>query len=197
MLKALMMMSFVGLLAIQNVAEAQRRGQGMTRGERDRIEQRDRYRQYTPPPIVIVPQHRPAPLMSLIQQAANGMIAGCEVRLRVSGWANQLSVQGVFSGNFEAGSEDVLLAQAIDARIYRGVCRQRSPAELGIIGNPNLIEDFAQGMSRNCFVKMNVSGWANQLYINGAFNGNFDCVSERQRLHNTLADLVLTGRCDY
>lgn len=60
-----------------------------------------------------------------------------------------------------------------------------------------IIERFAQGEFTNCYVKLKVSGWANQLYINGEFGGNFDVDSNKETMElvKRLYTLVENGTC--
>lgn len=200
MMKLVLMICVLGATAFQNLAEAQvRRGNG--RAGRHEQPRRQVYPS-NPPVVVVPPQHYPQPQyypssLSLINEAASGMIRGCEVRLRVDGWANQLYVNGQFSGNFRTGVQDYQLADAIDSYLYRGVCRRLSAYESQLMNSPYLIQDFARGLSRNCYVRLNVAGWANQLYVNGVFSGNFDSRTDEMRLRMRIAELVMNGTCIY
>ncbi|MBS1959296.1 MAG: hypothetical protein JST80_07495 [Bdellovibrionales bacterium] len=69
--------------------------------------------------------------------------------------------------------------------------------------NIYLIDDFARGLSSNCYVKLSVSGWANQVYLygnisyqNGQFAGNFDNRSQVEYLRQTLINYVMNGTCN-
>lgn len=194
MLKTILLLCVLGATAFQNLAEAQSRGRGPTRADRERWEQMNRHRPYYPP-VVVVPQHRPVAPLGLITEAATGRLIGCEIRAH--GRLNQLFVNGAFSGNFEMGYDDLRLASALDSYLYQGVCRRISTYEMQVRSNPYLIEDFASGRSRNCHVRLNVAGWANQLYVNGNFEGNFDNRTEVERLRQVIADQILNGRCQY
>lgn len=107
-------------------------------------------------------------LPKIIRDAADGKIEGCVVSLWVEGWANQLYVRGVFSGNFDENASSQLAAQ-IGSHIQTGRCR--------FIGSPSALPAEIQSAFRGEFplieVKLWVEGWANQLFVNGAFKGNF------------------------
>jgi hypothetical protein len=135
------------------------------------------------------------PLPQQVQDAADGMINGCEVKLNVDGWANQLYVNGRFSGNFRSGVEDYNLARAIDDQIYYRACNYKSSYEIQIMNDPYLIDDFANYRYQNCFVRLNVDGWANQIYVNNVFSGNFNNRSEDRKLRSALASYVANGTC--
>jgi hypothetical protein len=199
MLKWVWMVLAVGFAMTDHSAEAQRRGYGPTRGDRDRWQQ-----QHRPPPVVIIPpHHQPFASYSLVESAARGNIVGCSVNLRADGYHHHLYVRGSFAGAYRAGVEDHVLASAIDLQLRRGVCfidgyvsgvdRVRSQ----VLSNPYLIEDFANGYSANCHVRLGVSGWANQVYINGHFSGNYNQHHERERLRQDLATYVANGTCQY
>jgi hypothetical protein len=174
MMKLILVLFVLGATVFENVAEAQRRGQGPTRGDRARCAT-GCGSVTRPPPVVhppvihVYPRHRATPI-HLIADAADGFIIGCEVRYRVSGWANQLYVNGIFSGNFEDGIQNVALAQAIDDYLAMGRCHYQSSEQIALrkslARNPYLIDDFVRGRSRNCYVLLGVSGWANQVFIN-------------------------------
>lgn len=145
------------------------------------------------------PNPNPYPPQSgdLLELAINYSLRGCHVVPRVSGWANQLYVGGVFSGNFEVGSQDNELRRRIRDLQNRGQCLMKDAQSLRLLQDPYLIQDFANYQYRNCYVKLNVSGWANQLYIRGVFSGNFDKNSEVKKLQAALVDRIMDGTCQY
>lgn len=200
MMKLVLVMMILGATIFENVAEAQRRGHGPTRGDRDRWN-RVHYPAPPPPPVVVISPRPRATNMALIRDAQDGLILGCRVLGRVDGWANQLYVHGVFSGNFRDGYEDVRLAQVLDDYLASGRCRyddyHRIHLRNRLNQNPYLIEDFIRGASRNCYVLPSVSGWAHQIYINGVFSGNYHHVSELHRLRQDLVAYVVNGVCQY
>jgi hypothetical protein len=135
---------------------------------------------------------------SLIQEAINFELArNCHVLPRVSGWANQLMINGQFSGNFDVNnqSEQARLKSELADNIVSGRCQQRSYEEIRLLQDPYLIQDFANFQYRGCHVKLNVSGWANQLYVGNQFAGNFDRNTEVKKLQSALVDLVIRGTC--
>ncbi len=137
---------------------------------------------------------------NLIQQAIDFQLArNCHVLPRVSGWANQLMVDGQFSGNFDvnSASDQSKLKSTLADHIVSGRCQERSYEEMRLLQDPYLIQDFANFQYRGCHVKMNVSGWANQLYVGSQFKGNFDKNSEVKKLQSALVDLVLNGTCRF
>lgn len=136
-------------------------------------------------------------LPPLVQDAADGLINGCTVKLNVSGWANQIYVDDQFAGNFQNGSEDLHLARTIDNYIYSGRCSYKSAYEINLIRSPYLVQDFVDHQYRNCYVKLNVSGWANQIYINGNFSGNYDSRTEEMKLRSALVNYIMNGTCQY
>jgi glutaredoxin-related protein len=137
---------------------------------------------------------------NLINDAVDYSLSrNCYVLPNVSGWANQLYVDGQFVGNFDARNENeqMKLRSSLASYLVSGKCVGRSNQERQLLHNPHLIQDFANYQYRGCYVKLGVSGWANQLYVNGQFNGNFDQNSEVQKLQKTLVDLVMNRTCVY
>lgn len=137
---------------------------------------------------------------TLIQEAIDYQLArNCHVLPRVSGWAHQLVVDGQFSGNFDVNSqsEQMKLKATLADMMTSGRCQARSYEEIRLLQDPYLIQDFANFQYRGCHVKLNVSGWANQLYVGNTFRGNFDRNSEVKKLQNALVDLVIKGTCRF
>jgi len=137
------------------------------------------------------------PLPQIVSDAANGYIRNCFVKLNVDGWANQIYVDGIFSGNFQSGTQDWALANALNDYIYNGRCQYRDQYELSLITDPYLIENFANNQYQNCYVKQNVDGWANQIYIGGRFSGNYHNVNDVMKLREALVNYILNGTCVY
>lgn len=138
-----------------------------------------------------------AALPQIVSDAANGYLNGCTVKLNVDGWANQLYVNGVFSGNFRNGTEDMKLARALTDYQYSGRCQYRSQYEINLINDPYLIENFINFQYQNCYVKPNVDGWANQIYIGNRFSGNYHNVTEVMKLRSDLVNYIISGTCVY
>ncbi|MBC7457923.1 MAG: hypothetical protein H7235_06570 [Bdellovibrionaceae bacterium] len=65
----------------------------------------------------------------------------------------------------------------------------------------SLTRDAIDGNLGRCVVRTHVSGWANQLYINGTFSGNYEDGSkgynDNSNLENDLRNYVNNGRCGY
>jgi len=63
----------------------------------------------------------------------------------------------------------------------------------------SLTRQAINGNLGRCIVRTHVSGWANQLYVNGSFVGNYEDGSngynENNRLENDLRTYVNNGRC--
>jgi hypothetical protein len=136
----------------------------------------------------------------LIQEAIDHQLSSnCHVLPNVSGWANQLFVNGIHAGNFDASKieEQSKLRATIADKIQSGACLERSYDEIRLLQDPRLIQDFANFQYRNCHVKLNVSGWANQLFIRNQFKGNYDRNTEVQKLKSALVELVMNGTCSY
>lgn len=151
---------------------------------------------HNPPPLGHIPQE--VLRMTEIEQGINFVLQDCHILPRVSGWANQLYLRGQFAGNYEVGRQDNELRWAIRDYQARGQCLMKRPQVLNIMFEPRLIDRAINGsLSRNCHVRPRVSGWANQLYIDGIFSGNFDVnsSSEQMKLKASLADLIASGRC--
>lgn len=87
------------------------------------------------------------------------------------------------------------LRSVLATHLMSGKCSSRSNYERQLLQNPRLIQDFANYQYRGCYVKLNVSGWANQLYVGNQFQRNFDKNSELQKLQKTLIDLVIHRSC--
>jgi glutaredoxin-related protein len=137
---------------------------------------------------------------SLINEAIDYSLSrNCHVLPRVSGWANQLYVDGQFAGNFDANnqSEQMKLRATLAQHLSSGKCIGRSFQERDLLRNPRLIQDFANFQYRGCHVKLNVSGWSNQLYVGNQFSGNFDKNTEVKKLQKTLVELIMNRTCLY
>lgn len=137
--------------------------------------------------------------MSVIDQAANFIFEGCYVLKDVSGWANQLFVRNVFSGNFDTNHGDYELSRRLEDLIYNRTCVYKSQQEINLMFSPNLIFDFANGNRyRNCYVKTRVpgnGGYYNQIYVNGVFRGNYLEYQDDKLLRSELARIVMNGTC--
>lgn len=136
----------------------------------------------------------------LVQEAIDFQLSrNCHVVPRVSGWAHQLMIDGQFSGNFDVNSqsEQMKLKAALADNIVSGRCQERSYEEIRLLQDPYLIQDFANFQYRGCHVKLNVSGWANQLYVGSLHKGNFDKNSEVKKLQSALVALVIQGTCRF
>jgi hypothetical protein len=136
----------------------------------------------------------------LIESAIDRSLSrNCHVMPRVSGWANQLFIDNQFSGNFDINKpeDQMKLKAALADHLSTGRCIGRSRQEIQLLRDPRLIQDFANFQYRGCHVKLNVSGWANQLYVGNQFKGNFDSRSEVQKLQASLVELVLNRTCIY
>ena len=144
----------------------------------------------------LIMQFNPYLVESAIDQTLS---RNCYVVPGVSGWANQLYVNGQFSGNFNQNTEQMKLKANLADLLENGTCLGRSPEEIRLLRDPNLINDMASFQYRGCYVKLGVSGWANQLYVNNQFSGNFDQRSEAEqhKLQATIVDLILRGSCVY
>lgn len=137
---------------------------------------------------------------NIIQEAISHRLSrNCHVLPKVSGWANQLYVNGNFSGNFDINipSDQFKLAGVLANHVANGTCMTRSLEELRLLEDRYLIQDFANFQYRGCHVKLNVSGWANQLYIRNVFSGNFDKNTEVVKLQAKLIDYIMNGSCIY
>lgn len=134
---------------------------------------------------------------TLIQEAVDRTLSrNCYVKPKVEGWADQLYVNGQFSGNYSSNYYDQMkLRAALASGLDSGTCIRRTYEELQIMNNPYLIQDFIEHRYRNCYVLPNVSGWANQLYVNGQFSGNFHKNTEVTQLKVVLAEKVMNGTC--
>ncbi len=135
----------------------------------------------------------------LINQYINHEIKGCYVIPKVSGWAHQIYIKGKFAGNFNISNENELsgLKSRLAAYIDNGSCEFKSYETIRLMNSPELLYDFANHNFKGCHVELNVSGWANQIYINGSFSGNYHKSTEVQKFRSRLADLVESGRCIY
>ncbi len=136
--------------------------------------------------------------MNNLEMAINLVLEDCYVLPNVSGWANQLYVRGKFAGNFQAGQDDMKLQRAIRDNQEQGVCQMKKTEELKLMFMPSLLDEAMDyTLSRNCYVLPEVSGWANQLYVNEKFAGNFDVNNENEqiKLKATLAQLLMEGQC--
>jgi hypothetical protein len=136
--------------------------------------------------------------MNELEQAINFTLQNCHVLARVDGWANQLYVNGQFSGNYQAGAQDIELRRVIRDHQMRGNCMLKPGRELQIMFSPNLIQDAIDyTLARNCHVLPRVDGWANQLYINGVFKGNYNASTptDQAKLKAALANGIVTGQC--
>lgn len=130
---------------------------------------------------------------------SNSLSRNCYVIENAGGWANQLMINGSFSGNFDSRSqhETLKLKSTLADFIESGRCVQRSYEEIRILNDPYLLNDFAQYKYRGCHVVLNASGRYNQLYVNNSFRGNFDQYSEVPKLKGLLVDLIMNGTCRY
>ncbi len=108
-------------------------------------------------------------LPKIVRDASNNKIASCTVKLLVDGWANQLYIHGFFSGNF-AENESNLLAERLKKHVSTGRCTYVG----GTSQLPKIVLNAMNGKYRLIKVKPWVDGWANQLYIDGEFCGNFN-----------------------
>lgn len=134
---------------------------------------------------------------SLIQEALDQTLArNCYIQSANSSWY-QLYVNNQFSGNFDQQSsfDQMKLKSELAAKIINGTCQERSYEERQLLQSPYLIEDFARFQYRNCHVRLGVSGWSHQLYVNGTFKGNFDQSTQIQKLKSTLVELIMNGTC--
>lgn len=134
---------------------------------------------------------------TLLQEAVQRTLSrNCYVKPKVDGWADQLYINGQFSGNFSSSyAEQMKLRSTLAEGLDSGRCVRRSYDELRIFNDPYLIQDFIEHRYRNCYVLPNVSGWANQLYVNGQFAGNFHQHNEVTELRVVLAERVINGSC--
>jgi len=134
---------------------------------------------------------------SLIQEALDQTLSrNCYIQSANSIWY-QLYVNKQFSGNFDQQSNSDLmkLKSELASKIISGACQERSYEERQLLQSPYLIEEFARFQYRNCHVRMSVSGWSHQLYVNGVFSGNFDQNTEIQKLKSTLVEFIMNGTC--
>lgn len=134
---------------------------------------------------------------TLIQEALDQTLSrNCYIQSVNSVWY-QLYVNNQFSGNFDqqSSSDQMKLKSEIAAKIMNGTCQERSYEERQLFQSPYLIEDFSRFQYRNCYIRMSVSGWAHQLYVNGSFKGNFDQSTQIQKLKSTLVELIMNGTC--
>lgn len=140
-----------------------------------------------------------SPRIDLLEKYTNYEIQGCYVLPYVSGWAHQIYVNGKFGGNFNISNSTELsgLKSRLASYIDTGACQFKSQRTIRLMNSPELVRDFVNRDYKGCHVKLNVSGWANQIYVNGVFGGNFHKSTEVQKLRSRLADLVETGKCIY
>jgi hypothetical protein len=142
----------------------------------------------------------PAPpavdMMDDIQLAVNYAFDACHVLPLVDGWANQLYVNGKFVGNFRSGSDDLKLSRAIREYRLQGKCTLKSRRQLNYLFDPSLIRDARENtLSSNCYVKPQVDGWADQLFVDGKFVGNFHPRNEEMKLRSAIAGYIDRGVC--
>jgi hypothetical protein len=134
---------------------------------------------------------------SLIQEALDQTLSrNCYIQSGNFIWY-QLYINKQFSGNFDQQSNSDLmkLKSELASKIISGACHERSYEERQILQSPYLIEDFSRFQYRNCHLRMHVSGWSHQLYVNGVFSGNFDQNTEIQKLKSTLVELIMNRTC--
>jgi hypothetical protein len=137
---------------------------------------------------------------SLISDAIDFTLSSnCHILPNVDGWAHQLYINGKFNGNYNIShhNEEMKLRSALAANVIAGNCRLRTRQEQRMINDPRLILDFANGQYDRCYVKLNVEGWSNQLYINGKFSGNYHKVTEERKLRSRLVGEILNGTCRF
>lgn len=134
-------------------------------------------------------------LPQVVLDSAQYEIRGCEVLLNVNGRYHQLFVNGIFSGNFQAGLQDNQLAQTIDFDLQRRVCNYKSQYELQYVRDPNLIQEFVNFQFQNCYVRPYVDGQYNQAFIRNQFRGNYLVGTEDLKLRSALAGYIVDGVC--
>ncbi len=141
-------------------------------------------------------------LPQIIQDAEDGALKSCFVVPNIAdndgNVFNQLYLNGTFAGNFDIYSsfDTQKLADQLNAYLADGTCANRSQDELNMIYDSNLLNAFTDQSASNCYTILGVDGWANQLYINGQFSGNYKD-SELKKLQMTLVDNIVNGTCTY
>lgn len=137
----------------------------------------------------------------LLTKLASYQFEGCYIKENVDGWADQLYVNGYFKGNFSTSDRtaEVELRSMLADYITNRTCKLKSRDVLEIMNSPYLLEDMARRQYRNCYVNLNVDGWATQLYINGYFKGNYKLsdAGEKSKLLSTITDNIVNGTCKF
>ncbi len=135
-----------------------------------------------------------ANLPSVVYDASEFYIRGCEVTLNVGGKHNQLYVNGQLAGSYEIRTQDNELALAISNHLQSGVCNYKAESELQYLRDPNLIDAFAQRQFRNCSVRMYVERY-HQLHIRNVFRGNYVAGFQDAKLRSVLTEHIVNGTC--
>jgi hypothetical protein len=118
--------------------------------------------------------------MDITQQVSLDLYQNLSLRTNVQGTYSQLYVYGQFKGNYD--ERDYYQMEQLRSKLRRLTNGYQHPLKplselrrlLNISNNGNLIQDFTNGIYRNCYVNPYVDGRYHQVYVNGQFKGTYD-----------------------
>ena len=141
--------------------------------------------------------------MGIVEQVSLDLYQGLSLKRNVQGYYFQLYVHNQFKGNYD--KNDYYQMEQLRSKLrrmtngYQHPLKSRSELRrlLNLSNNRTLIQDFTNGLYRNCYVKPYVDGRYHQVYVNGRFKGNFDITygNGRRDLEESLRNLVSRGSC--
>lgn len=138
--------------------------------------------------------------MDYKEQAANRLFENLYVKEKVSGWADQLYINGNFAGNYNTNDHSAqmeLKRKIRDLSQYQYPLKQLQELRIILKTFPNRKQQIVAKHFENCSMKLNVSGWATQLYINGNFSGNYNESTKDGliSLKSKVAEIIANGTC--